>query len=129
VGEEESVEAWPQRLRRARNRLGLSRKEAAKRAGLSEGLWRNVETGVQHIAGVGARPYTTTANTVARMAAVVRLDPLDAVRAAGLDPADVHLDSAAEANSPEVRIIMVRGGSSTDEVLDEVRRVLGDMGQ
>lgn len=117
---------WRGEIRRARAREGLSRKDAAKRAGVSEGVWRNVETGVQYVAGLGNRPYSTTAQTVARMAAAVRLDPLVVVRAAGLDPDDVRLESVR--GDPDaggdVRIIVVRGDQTTDEVLAEVRRLL-----
>jgi transcriptional regulator with XRE-family HTH domain len=123
-----ATDDWRSRIRHARERAGLSRKEAARRAGLSEGVWRNVETGIQHVAGVGSRSYRTTANTVARMAAAVRLDPLETVRSAGLDPDDVHVESivADPASAGDVRVIVVRGNPSTDELLDEIRRLLGE---
>lgn len=122
-----AVEEWRARIRRAREREGLSRRQAAERAGLSEGVWRNVETGIQHVAGTGSRPYSTTAGTVARMAAAVKLDPLDLVTQAGLDPQDVHLDSIGVTPQGDVRVIVVRGNPSTDELLAEIRRILGQM--
>lgn len=120
---------WRVRIRTSREREGLSRREAAKKAGLSEGVWRNVETGVQHVAGVGPREYRTTANTLARMAAAVRLDPVELVVAAGLDPRDVHVELAPEPEHSDVRVILVRGNPSTDEVLAEVRRILDGLEQ
>jgi len=123
------VDEWRARIRRARERQGLSRREAAKRAGVSEGVWRNVETGIQHVAGVGSRDYRTTASTVARMAAAVKEDPLDVVAAAGLDPQDVHLQSINATEEGDVRVIVVRGNPTTDEVLAEVRRVLDGLDQ
>lgn len=124
-----ALDAWRVRIRQAREREGLSRRDAAKKAGLSEGVWRNVETGVQHVAGVGTRDYRTTANTVARMASAVRLDPLEAVADAGLDVKDVHLDLVPDAERGDVRIILVRGNPSTDEVVAEVRRILDSLEQ
>lgn len=121
------VDEWRTRIRQARSRQGLSRKEASKRAGVSEGVWRNVETGIQHVAGVGSRQYSTTATTVARMASAVKLDPMEVVAAAGLDTQDVHLASIGEHEQSDVRVIVVRGTPSTDEVLAEVRRVLESM--
>lgn len=122
------VDEWRAQIRQARGRQGISRRDAAERAGISEGVWRNVETGIQHVGGVGPRRYQTTANTVARMARVVGLDPMELVAAAGLDTQDVHLDSVGDPARPDVRVIVVRGNPSTDEVLEEVRRVLGDLG-
>lgn len=107
----------------------MSREEAAKRAGISAGAWRNVETGIQHVAGLGSRKYQTTANTVARMATVVKLDPMEIVAAAGLDTQDVYLDPLVDPEQPDVRVIVVRGNPSTEEVLAQVRRALEGLDQ
>jgi transcriptional regulator with XRE-family HTH domain len=121
------IEEWRKEIRRARNSKGLSRRSAAELAGMSESAWRNVETGVQHVAGVGPRPYRTTVGTVAQMAAVVGLDAREIAAAAGFDAQDVRLDSIADEQDTDVRIIVVRGNPTTDEVVAEVRRVLGSM--
>jgi transcriptional regulator with XRE-family HTH domain len=125
VGAVAELEKWRTDIRDARMRQGLSRRQAALKAGISEGAWRNVETGQQHIAGVGARAYRTTPTTVAKMAAAVKLDPRAVVVAAGLDPDEVYLDTVpGDAQQGDVRIIVIRGTPTTDEVLEEVRRLL-----
>jgi transcriptional regulator with XRE-family HTH domain len=122
-------EKWRDRLRQARERAGLSRVAAAKKSGVSAGTWRNVETGKQHVSAGNAAPYSTTARTVAKMAAAVRLDPREMLVAAGFDPDSLPVESVPieSDGDGDVRIIVVRGTRSTDEVVEEVRRILDGM--
>jgi transcriptional regulator with XRE-family HTH domain len=54
----------------AREAAGLSRREAARRAGYSDAWWRAIVSGWQ-----GSGPVTGTAETVAAMARVAGVDP------------------------------------------------------
>lgn len=60
----------------AREDAGLSKREAARRAGISEGWWRTVVKGYQSLGG-GDRGAVrdTPAKTIAKMAAVVGVTP------------------------------------------------------
>jgi len=57
-------------LKRARVRLGLSKREAAKRANLSDGAWRHLEAGVKFINGAVVYPNPRDENLVAAAQAV-----------------------------------------------------------
>lgn len=59
-------------IEQAREQAGLSRREAAKRAGISDSWWKYVVEGRQ-----GSTPVPGTPDTVANMALVVGLDPGD----------------------------------------------------
>ncbi|UKD50824.1 helix-turn-helix domain-containing protein (plasmid) [Amycolatopsis sp. FU40] len=84
--------AFGVRLRAAREQLRLSRREAARRAGLSEARWRQLEKGTQPIDGV-EQPVSTRPDTVFKAADVVGLDPREALLLAGFEP-DEHLISS-----------------------------------
>lgn len=58
----------------ALKRLHMSQREAAKRSGISESRWRQIVSGYQKI-GDTYVPVRGPADTVARMASVVRLAP------------------------------------------------------
>lgn len=62
----------------ARRHAGISVREAARRAGISEGWWRQVARGYQTLSGGGFGPVRAPAETIARMA-----------RAAGATPGDL----------------------------------------
>lgn len=95
------VDEWRRELRRARDRLGMSRDEAVTRSGVSLSVWRNVETNTCWVRGQ-IQPYFTTANRLALMAQTVGLDPETMVRKAGLDPEDIT--TALDHNLPAVDI-------------------------
>lgn len=79
--------SWPlgEYLRDARGRMSI--REAARRADLSESRWRQVEAGVQRMAGGVEVPVHPRAETVAAMAAAVAGDVRKALELAGHDPA------------------------------------------
>ncbi|HEX6473302.1 MAG TPA: helix-turn-helix transcriptional regulator [Streptosporangiaceae bacterium] len=67
----------------ARKRARLSGREAARRAGISEGRWRQIVNGYIVVAkGVYSPVVGAPANTIARMAQTVDLTP-EALEAAG----------------------------------------------
>lgn len=74
-------------LRTAREQLGLSGREAARRAGFSESRWRQLERGTQSVNGV-EQPVSTRPETVLKTADVVNLDPRGALILAGFNPDD-----------------------------------------
>ncbi|MGZ0652091.1 helix-turn-helix domain-containing protein [Corynebacterium striatum] len=78
---------WPagQLLQHAREREGLSKAEAARRANLSESWWRRLETGV-NIRNGKKIPITPTPEAVARAAQAVNLPVNQVLDAAGFAP-------------------------------------------
>jgi hypothetical protein len=77
---------WGALITGALAREGISAREAARRAGLSEGRWRQITGGYQVVSpGVYAQVRGPAA-TLARMAAVVGVSPAE-LRAAGRDDA------------------------------------------
>lgn len=122
----EGSETVGERLRIARERRGLSKPVAAELARVSLSVWRNVEAGHD---GTG-RPYRSTPKTLARMALAVGEDPVDLVRAAGMDPERIPLEliqAEQGTTEPAVLIVAVRDGITEEQVLAEVRRALAQL--
>lgn len=86
-------------LDRARVALGLSQRQAARRAGISEGRWRQIVTGVQRQGGVSI-PVNPKASTLAAMARSVEADVHEVLDAAGLPPIDTE-DAPPSPNETE----------------------------
>lgn len=57
----------------ALKRAGISVREAARRAGISEGWWRQIVKGYQSLSGGGYGPIRGPAETVGRMAFIARV--------------------------------------------------------
>lgn len=57
-------------LKRARVRLGISKREAAKRANLSDGAWRHLEAGLKIVSGAVVHPNPRNENLVSAALAV-----------------------------------------------------------
>jgi transcriptional regulator with XRE-family HTH domain len=70
----------------ARKQAGISKREAARRAGISEGRWRQIVTGIQK-AGEVDIPVNPRRTTVEAMARAVGVNPDRAIVAAGFEPA------------------------------------------
>ncbi|MFJ2178949.1 helix-turn-helix domain-containing protein [Streptomyces sp. NPDC087851] len=64
-------------IKRAMKRKRLSARKAATAAGMSEGRWRQIVNGYQHVSAGQTMAVTGPADTVARMALVVDLAPED----------------------------------------------------
>ena len=102
-----------------RLKLGLSIREAARRAGkgVTEGSWRRTE-------GPGRK--TRTAETLARMAQVVGLTPADLEKADRADAAAV-LATLPPLSMPDADVPATRGElRALTERLDEIAGLLSD---
>lgn len=77
-------------LEQARARKNLAKREAARRAGISEGRWRQVVTGVQKAGPGKTIPVRYRANTVVAMARAVEVPVDQALHAAGFSEADIQ---------------------------------------
>jgi hypothetical protein len=66
------------------NDVGISGREAARRAGISEGRWRHIVRGSQARSS-GDIPVTAPARTIVAMAMAVEVDPTEALKTAGMD--------------------------------------------
>lgn len=70
-------------LKRARGRM--SKRSAAARAGLSEGMWRQLEDGYRTVQAGMQVPVNPRDETLVAAARAVGLDPADVLHAAGRD--------------------------------------------
>jgi transcriptional regulator with XRE-family HTH domain len=100
---------WGALISAALAREGISAREAARRAGMSEGRWRQITGGYQVVSPGVYAPVRGPAATVARMAAVAGVSPAQ-LRAADRDDAAQVLESQRE-----------RGTVSGEEMLERVR--------
>lgn len=104
---------WGALISAALAREGISARAGARRAGLSEGRWRQITSGYQVVSpGVYAQ-VRGPAGTLARMAAVVGVTP-EQLRAAGRDDAAQVLAGKLDR-------------THTDEIVERVRAM--DSGQ
>jgi hypothetical protein len=101
---------WGALITAALGRAGMSAREAARRAGISEGRWRQITGGYQVVSAGVYAPVRGPAATVAKMAAVV------GVTAAQLAESGRPDAAAAMAAAPQT----AAGG---DEVLRRVREM------
>lgn len=127
------------RIRAARGGVGREKFAArfnARLAGTlgtsgSTSTWRNVETGYE---GSG-REYHSTASTVAAMAHLVGLDPIEAVQDYGLNPDDIApavyemIDEDVDAEADSTAILVFDFGRATpvtsrEAILRRARAVL-----
>jgi len=115
-------------LRRARGAPGqpgfISQREAARRAGISEGRWRQIEAGYRYIGGQRVKE-TTTATRIVLMARAVGIDEQEAVQAAGLDPAEIAIIDASEAESERIRLVnLAHDGTLSAAELADINRMV-----
>lgn len=80
--------ALGRRITQARIAAGLSKRAAARAAGLSEARWRHIESGFEVVRGE-KYPTRTTPETVARVASALHLDLAEMLEIAGFDPDSV----------------------------------------
>jgi transcriptional regulator with XRE-family HTH domain len=78
---------WGVLLARALAKAKLSAREAARRAGISEGRWRQIASGYQVVSAGVYAPVHGPARTLARMAAVVGVTPAQLKKAGRPDAA------------------------------------------
>jgi transcriptional regulator with XRE-family HTH domain len=104
----------------AQKRSGLSAREAARRSGISEGRWRQVVNGYQTVsAGIHA-PVTAPADTLARMAYAVEVQP-DDLREAGRDDAASALQRLIELAADE----MLYGDAEEAKAIEDIQKIRG----
>lgn len=104
---------WGALLTKALSRAKLSAREAARRADISEGRWRQIAGGYQVVSAGVYAPVRGPADTLARMAAVVGVTPAQLRRAGRPDAASAL---AAEAQDAEM----------SQELLQRVRELDSD---
>jgi hypothetical protein len=109
---------WGALITAALARKGLSARAAARRAGLSEGRWRQITGGYQVVSPGVYAEVRGPAGTVARMAAVAGVTPAQ-LRAAGRDDAAGVL---ADQQSPDQATDMLERVRAMDQ--DQARELL-----
>jgi transcriptional regulator with XRE-family HTH domain len=87
---------------RALVKAKLSAREAARRAGISEGRWRQIASGYQVVSAGVYAPVRGPAQTLARMAAVVGVTPAQLSRAGRPDAAKALAAGPADAGVVEL---------------------------
>jgi hypothetical protein len=89
---------WGVLLTTALAKAKLSAREAARRAGISEGRWRQIASGYQVVSAGVYAPVHGPAGTLARMAAVVGVTPGQLRKAGRTDAAKVLASADADVN-------------------------------
>lgn len=84
-----------QAIREARETLGMTKRAAARAAGISESRWRQIESGVQLKNGV-EQPAVTKPETLLQIAKAVGLDPAELLEPNELDPLLTPLAAALD---------------------------------
>lgn len=90
MGDRPEPPPWGALIAATLRRAGLSAREAARRAGLSEGRWRQITSGYQVVSPGVYAEVRGPAATLARMAAVAGVTPAE-LRAAGREDAAEEL--------------------------------------
>ena len=119
--------AWGTVISAALGRAGLSAREAARRADLSEGRWRQITGGYQVVSPGVYAPVRGPAATLAKMAAVAGVSPAE-LRAAGREDAAALLASQPASQPAADDLIDRVRAMSTDqarELLAAIARQLG----
>lgn len=110
---------WGALLTKALPRAKLSAREAARRAGISEGRWRQIAGGYQVVSAGVYAPVRGPADTLARMAAVVGVTPAQLRRAGRPDAARALAAGAQDAEMSQELLQRVRELNS-----DQARELL-----
>ena len=110
---------WGVLMTKALVRAKLSAREAARRAGISEGRWRQIASGYQVVSAGVYAPVRGPAGTLARMAAVVGVTPAQLRRAGRTDAARALAAAPAEADVGQELLQRVRAMNS-----DQARELL-----
>src|SRR5579864_1523134 len=107
----------------AASHLDLSIREAARRAGISYGRWRQITAGYQNVSPGVYAPVHAPARTVAKMAAVVGISP-EQMETAGQRPdaAEVMRDEQERQPHPAAAEFPVRELDDADPPLTPVLR-------
>jgi hypothetical protein len=96
MSERPSPPPWGSLVTKALAGAKLSAREAARRAGISEGRWRQIAGGYQVVSAGVYAPVHGPAQTLARMAAVVGVTPAQLTEAGRPDAAKVLASSGPD---------------------------------
>jgi Helix-turn-helix domain len=118
---------WGALITDAMRRAHLSAREAARRAGISEGRWRQITGGYQVVSAGVYAPVHGPAATLARMAAVVGVTPAQLKQAGRADAARelTTVPAAAAAGSEVLQRIREMDQDEARELLAAIALQLG----
>ncbi len=120
---------WGALITSALREAGLSAREAARRAGISEGRWRQIASGYQVVSAGVYAPVRGPARTLARMAAVAGLSPGQLEQAGRADAAAALADASTAGSAAAADAILRRvremSTEQARELLVMIARQLG----
>ena len=93
----------------AADNLNLSIREAARRAGISYGRWRQIVKGYQNVSPGSYAPVHAPAKTLAKMAAVVGVNPRTVRRWIGEHLLPAHRTLGGQYRVPRVELDRLKG--------------------
>jgi hypothetical protein len=106
-------------------RAKLSAREAARRAGISEGRWRQIASGYQVVSAGVYAPVHGPAVTLARMAAVVGVTPAQLRKAGRPDAARALAAAPAQADVELLERVRAMNSDQARELLATIALQLG----
>lgn len=109
-------------LARARGR-SVSKRQAARRAGISDAQWRAMESGSRPTSGADPVPTTTRPETLAAACIAVDADVEEAFRLAGFDPPDDGM--LDRLRNPSLSDSLGPVGKAIEDRLARIERHLG----
>lgn len=128
---QQEATTWPlgEYLRQARGKMAI--REAARRADISESRWRQVEAGVQKMAGGIEVPVHPRAETIAAMCRAISADVERGLQLAGHDPAHydwlVHPDTGGLSDELHADWFAHLSREDRERVLAELQRLNVDL--
>lgn len=123
MGDEDELTPLGHLLEEARGTM--SKRAAAKAAGISEGRWRQIVTGQQKVGGGLVVPAKPKRATVAAMAAAVGADVDEALRLAGFEPAPRSGRQHVSKPDPRSALLAAREAlAQADHAVEEALREL-----
>jgi transcriptional regulator with XRE-family HTH domain len=127
VSERPAPPPWGALLTKALGRAKLSAREAARRAGISEGRWRQIAGGYQVVSAGVYAPVRGPAGTLARMAAVTGVTPAQLRRAGRPDAARLLAAAPQDAEMSQELLQRVRelNSDQAHELLATIALQLG----
>jgi hypothetical protein len=103
----------------------LSAREAARRAGISEGRWRQIAAGYQVVSAGVYAPVHGPAQTLARMAAVVGVTPAQLTEAGRPDAAQALASSGTDSGHELLQRVREMNPEQARELLAAIALQLG----
>jgi hypothetical protein len=103
----------------------LSAREAARRAGISEGRWRQIAGGYQVVSAGVYAPVHGPAQTLARMAAVVGVTPAQLTEAGRPDAAQALASSGPDSGHELLQRVREMNPEQARELLAAIALQLG----